>query len=50
MCRELIYEICGYDEGFIPKFEWHVGVSYESDVDFNNMTMLAFNQTILLMV
>jgi hypothetical protein len=46
--REAIYEIGGCVEGFIPKLEWYTSVSKKGETGFNNMTVLAFSRTFLL--
>jgi orotate phosphoribosyltransferase len=44
-----VYEICGSEESFIPKFERHMSSGKESKAYFNNMPMFSFCRAILLM-
>jgi hypothetical protein len=47
--RKKIYKKSGYEKIFIPIFERHRGISKQCKTNFNNVMMLAFSRTILLM-
>jgi hypothetical protein len=41
--RQHIDEICGCEEGFIPKFKWHTAMSKKCKADLNNVAMFTFS-------
>jgi hypothetical protein len=47
--RKHIDEICGGEESFIPKFEWHGHFSEKGKTNFNYVAMFTLSRSILLM-
>ena len=49
LAREMIYQIGGSNEGFIPKLQGHGSIRKQGETDFYYVTMLSFGRSILLM-